>query len=508
MRRPEGARGVRVRSVAAVLAGSLATMTSSQAQTDYVRPYVDTVMTYSDNIGADSSNEKADFSLEVAPGIAIRRDSGRLKGNLNGRLRNIAYLSESDRNDSFLSLDAHGQFEAIERLLFIDMDAAVSRNNRSVLFGREQGDPRDTSEANETQMFGIGPRLQFRLGTETKGSVAYMHRWLSGQGALRDRQEGVLSAQMADPTYFGRLGWGVDYYRVDSTAGRAGGTGASTRETARATLYAKLSSQLRLRGIVGRERNDYELGSEDRGTIAGGGFDWNPTPRTTISATSEKRIFGRGHDVRFSHRRPRSVWNLSYVKDISSTLDLVGVDMFQDQRFLGVYDHPSLAGVDPELREAFARQVYLANGGPAVQYSNNYYLTRDLAAGVTLLGARNVLSFTVKQSERERLGAAAIVTTRGDDLSRFDDVKTRSASVALSHRLSPVATANATVTRSHSKGKGVVEDVDTRRTSLNLGVTKVLGPNTRGALNFTHQRADGGSDFTENAVIATISISF
>lgn len=480
----------------------------AQAQSMYVRPYVDAAMTYSDNVGADRSGGQGDFHVEVAPGIAVNRDSGRLKGNFNGRLRNIFYMTESDRNDSFLSLNGHGQFEAVERLLFIDMNASITRNNRSTLLGRLPGDRLDTESANETRMFGVGPRLEFRLGAETNGNLAYMHRWVTGSGGLKDRQEGVLTAQLSDPTYFGRLGWGLDYYRVDSDSGRGGMTGASTRESVRGTLYAKVSSQLRLRGIVGRERNDYELGPEDRGTIVGGGFDWNPTPRTTISGTTEKRMFGRGHDFRFSHRRPRSVWSLSYVRDISSSLESLDFDVFTDPEFRLLYDALERLIPDPLLREALVRRQlgYPEIGARGSEFTNAYYTTRNLAASVSLMGVRNVLTFMLRQSERERLGAAAISDPR-DDLSRFNNVKTRSASVSLSHRLSPVSTATAVVTRTHSKGEGA-ERADTRRTSLNLGISKELGPNTRASLTFLHQRADGASSFTENALTATLSISF
>src|SRR5690606_10681883 len=88
--------------------------------------------------------------------------------------------------------------------------------------------------------------------------------------------------------------------------------------TLRGTLFANISSQFRLRGIVGRESNDYEDGVETSSDIVGGGIDWYPTDRTAISATVEDRFFGRGYDVSFNHRMSRSVWFLSASRDTSS----------------------------------------------------------------------------------------------------------------------------------------------------------------------------------------------
>ncbi|WP_169132686.1 TIGR03016 family PEP-CTERM system-associated outer membrane protein, partial [Aromatoleum evansii] len=176
----------------------------ANAQSVEVRPFVSATVTYSDNVGADAQGGDGDLSLEVAPGVSVLRNSGRFRGNLNATVRNVAYMSETDRNDSFLTLNGHGQFEAVEKTLFIDMDASMSRNNRSAFFGRAAGDPQDISSDNETRMFGIGPRFNFRLGPETSGTASYMTRWMSGGGGLDNRRDSELNAQVSNPVQFGR----------------------------------------------------------------------------------------------------------------------------------------------------------------------------------------------------------------------------------------------------------------------------------------------------------------
>ncbi|NMG75984.1 TIGR03016 family PEP-CTERM system-associated outer membrane protein [Aromatoleum diolicum] len=491
---------------ALVLAGAVALLGTAQAQTVLVRPQIDARLSYKDGSGRDGNG--GDFIAEVSPGISILRESGRFNGSLNARLRNVAHFSESDRNDTFLSLHGRGEIEAVERMLFVDMDAAVTRNNRSQLSGRLVGDPFDTENANETRTFGVGPRLHFTLGAETRGMLSYMSRWMTGSGGLGRRREGDGHAQLSNPVQFGRIGWGLDYRRSDNDYGDVSSNKAVSEENARATLYATVTPQFRLRGIVGYESNDYEESSGDKSTIVGGGFDWNPTERTTISATTEKRIFGRGYDVQFSHRRSSSLWNLSLSRDISSSMQAQGFDVFSDPEFRGLYDALAQVLPDPIQREAFVRFLlgYPPIGQRLGVLTNVHLVSRNFNGSVSLLGVRNVLTIVLQQSERSRLGSA-LATDASDDFARFETVKTRSMTMTLSHRLSQHMTLNASVLRSRAEGSGGASAA-TERSLFSVGVTRQFGPNTSGGLRFSHQRSDGESDFSENVLMANLGISF
>lgn len=493
--------------VALVLVGAMALLGVAHAQTVLVQPRVDARMSYKDNSGADSQRGD-DWTAEVSPGIAVRRESGRFNGSLNASLRNVVHLNESSRNDTFLSLQGRGEIEAVERMLFVDTDAMVSRNNRSQLSGRIAGDQFDTESANETRTFGIGPRLHFNLGPETTGMVSYMSRWMTGNGGIGRRREGDWRAQLSNPVQFGRIGWGLDYSRSDNDYGDTSTNKAVSEETARATLYATVTPQFRLRGIAGYESNDYEVSSGDNNTIVGGGFDWNPTERTSISGTTEKRIFGRGYNFQFSHRRQSSLWNLSASRDMSSSMQAQGFDVFSDPEFRNLYD--ALAGLlpDPILRESFVRLLlgYPPIGQRIGFLTNVHLVSRNVSGSVSLLGVRNVMTIVLQQSERSRLGFPVTTDVR-DDFARFDTVKTRSVTMTLSHRLSQHMNLNASVLRSRAEGSGGTR-ADTERTLLSMGVTRQFGPNTTGGLRFTHQRSDGLSDFTENVLTANLGMSF
>lgn len=475
------------------------------AQVFIVQPSVHSRLTYSDNSRASGSGN-GDWIAEVTPAIAVARNQGRLTGSLDARLRNVMYGNDSDRNTSFVAMQGRGQLEAVEDVLFVDMGALVSRNNRSDLRGRASQDFLSTDRANQTRIFSLGPRLHFRLGAGPEGVASYRMNWFDSGAGILSRTVENTRGQLSDPHAFAKVGWALDYSRADTRYDDAADSEVS-EEIARATMFLHVSPQLRLRFIAGHESNEYSVRSGESSSITGAGFDWNPTPRTGLSATAEDRIFGRSYYLDFSHRRPLSWWNVSYSRDITSSLQTDG-SVFDDPAFRSLFDALATEVPDPFEREALVRQQlgYPGIGLRDTFVTNNYFLGRTLRGSVSLVGARNVLTLSVRRSERSRLGEPLVSDPR-DDLSLFDDVETRSGTVSLSHRLSPAAMLNASVVRSYSEGSGT-SDAETRRTTLSLGVSSRFGRRTTGSLIYRHQRADGASDFTENILSASLGIQF
>jgi uncharacterized protein (PEP-CTERM system associated) len=492
------------------LASAAIVVANANAQVLSVHPGVETRLTFTDNARA-SDSKKSDWIAEVSPTIAVSRDKGRIIGRMNARLRNIAHFSDSDRDTTFLALQGNAQIEAVEDTLFIDMDGSISRNNRSSLTGRAAEDFLGTESANETRQFGVGPRLHFRLGGETQARLSYKLNWFDGGRAALQRTIGNTVAHLGNPRAFGPAGWALDYTRSDTSYDDAANNEVS-QETARASLYYALTPQLRVRGIVGREANDYSTGRRESGRITGGGFEWYPTPRTSLAGDLEDRIFGRGYHLNFKHHRARSVWDLSYARDISSSLQPNG-DVFDDPAFRSLYDALAFAIPDPFEREIFVRQQlgYPAPGLRDAFVTNNHFVARSLRGSVSLIGVRDTLTFSMQRSERSRLGSP-LVTDSSDDLATFSTVKTQSATISLNHRMTPSMTMNASLGRSRSTGAGAGSgangDAETRRTLLSAGLSNRFSRYTTGALTYRHQQAEGRANFTENILTATFSVQF
>ncbi len=477
----------------------------ASAQSVRVSPTLDTELTWTDNVNAER-NGRDDMILEVSPGISVSRTGGRMTGGLSARFRNLIYAQETDQNTSFLSLNGSGTYEAIEDLFFIDVAAGISRSNLSAFSGRGPGDPLGVSEDNETRTWSISPRLEadLRFGEAGRGSVSYSSRGFSSkQGGLGDQSVERWNVGLSDPGGFRFLGWGVAYSRTDTDGGTSTSR-SSTEETVRGTLFANISPQFRLRGIAGYESNDYENGREDNGEIVGAGFDWYPTDRTAVSATVEDRIFGRGYDVSFSHRLRRSVWSFGASRDISSVAQDLGRALVFDQSCADLISDPSYR---PDVTDPVLRQFLLLDClSLTLLRSNAAFVDRSIRGGVSLLGVRNTLSFSATRSDRSRLSELSGLLP-DDDFLTSDRIRLTTATVSWNHILTGTSNLFADLTRSHSESLDDSQ-LDTRRLTASIGVSRTLGPYTQGSLRYRYEKAEGTNDYTENSVTATLGMRF
>ena len=475
------------------------------AQEVTVTPLLNAELTWTDNAGV-GRDKYDDFILEVSPNISVLRTSGRFNGALSANLRNVMYADASERNSSFLTLNGRGEFEAIEDFLFVDLDASIGRNNLSAFSGRSSGDRLSTDKRSETRTWSIGPRLEFSLGGDARGSVRYLSRWIdSGSQGLGDQHLQRWTAEASDPTAFGRVGWGLSYTRSDSKTDSES-TRDRTSDIGRANVFLNVSPQLRLRGIAGYEANDYEDRSGDSSSIYGAGFDWYPTERTAVSATYEDRIFGNGYDLSVSHRMSRSTWFLSASRDISSVADSLGSTPYIDGDCVNTLVRDPL--FRPDLSDEIERfsAALLECFGVAELRSNAYFVQRSVRGGFSVLGVRNTLTFSVSRSDRSRISDITGLPTN-DDFLVTNHIRTTSVNASLSHRLSGLSTLVGSVTRSESES---LDDagLDTRRWLATLSLNRQLGPRTQGSLRYRHQRSEGSDDFTENSITAAVGMRF
>lgn len=508
LKRPDVRLGLRALVIALAAIGAQGVA----AQTVRITPSVQTQLTWTDNVEA-SRDKSSDWVAEVSPGIAISRAGGRVSGSLNAQFRNMGHAQQTERNTSYLALSGRGQIEAVERMLFLDVDANISRNNLSVFNGRAQNDEFNVSKDNETRTWSLKPRFEYALG-DARGSIAYTARWLeSGGSAINTQRLEQWAAQLGDSNAGGLFGWGVNYNRIDTESDDSLSRSAS-QQTGRATLFINVSPQVRLRAIGGYESNDYESSGREEGAIYGAGIDWNPTSRTTLSATVEDRIFGRGYDFTFKHRFARAAWDLGYNRDYSSSLQELGDNPARLQAeaiclaIIGATDIPSPGPLLDFYDQCLAVQGFSRLGARGF-VSNSTYLSESWRVGVSLNGVRNTLSFSLQQSDRTRLSALSGLSAE-DDFAQTTRIKTTTATLSYSHSLSGFSSLNSSLSRSRSTGDDA-SGLETLRWVASVGLTTRLGPRTTAGLNYRYQRADGAgreNDFTENAVTANLGMTF
>ena len=264
------------------------------AQSTRVTPTLDTELTWTDNAGIDRDGGR-DWLFEVSPGLSVSRSAGRLNGSLSARLRNLVHSSGSEDDSTYLSFDGRGLTRRWRTCCF-DFSGGITRNNYSA-FSRAPGDPFGFERNNEVRYWSItrGSESDLRFGEAARGSVSYSSSGCVPTAAVSGtRAPTPWGLSLADPGGFRWFGWGLNYARSDSDGGTAA-TSQRSEESVRGTL-ANLSPQLRLRGIVGHESNDYADGVEDSSGIVGAGVGLVPDrpprsrPRSRIAFSGAATI--------------------------------------------------------------------------------------------------------------------------------------------------------------------------------------------------------------------------
>ncbi len=479
----------------------------ASAQVFNFSPTLETRLTFSDNLRADNSQRRSGWVMEVNPGLGggLNREGGRAQLRFNAGLTNLGYGSDGGRRSPGVVLDAAGEVEAIESLLFINADASIQRSSLSPFGGRPRGDFLNDNRDNESRSFSLSPRLEFSLGALANASMQYQLSWLSGgANTLNSVRQQSASTLLTSARMFGPLDWTLSH-RLSSSAYQ-GATDGVTTESVRASLRYAVTPLFRLRAVVGRESNDFGNGSTQRSGINGGGFDWNPSPRTTVSATLEDRFFGRGYDVSFSHRMARSALQISLGRDNSSSAQRFG-SVYADPFFSVFFNTPALFRpdlTDPQAREE-ALKEFLGIGSDS-SITNAQFVDRFVRVSYTLTGLRNSVSVGYAQSTRTSL--TATTGLRPDDVFRDSTrLDSQEWSLSVDHRFTPRSGLTAAFTQSEVERYGAVSE-RTRRNSYALTYTTSLGHRTSGGLTYRHQRSTGSGQFSENALSANVSMRF
>jgi uncharacterized protein (PEP-CTERM system associated) len=473
-------------------------------------PRLETRLSWTDN-ASGLQKKGADWLGEISPGINISSDRGRFTGLFDATWRSVGYGRHSELSESFAEVQGSGSLEAVDDLLFIDLDANVNRRDHSLLSSRSSNNSLNTNKDDELRGWAIGPRLKFRLGAAADATLQYRSSWFDHKELVYGKQHDQLwAAQLGKPTAARYIGWNLEYThnKTDYESNQE-----VIRKLGRATIFLNMTPRFRVRLTGGHESNDYGGGDKsDDGGFWGAGFDWNPTERTTVSLLSEDRVFGNGYNFRLSHRTRHALFEINGVRDITSSSKTLVGGVYQDPAFRSVYNNPALAiYTDPIERARIARSIlYPGSGGSEEFVTNDYYLDETWRAGVTLAGKRDTISLFGQRSRRKRVAVAGL--TGFSNYTSLDIIDTRSATLAYDHQLTPLSSFSAVVTRTDAKGYGY-SDVDSRSTSASLGLRTKLGLQTHAGLTYFYQRTDSdnvsaGGDYTENSLTANLGMSF
>lgn len=492
---------------------------TAPVRTWVIKPRVSLTETFTDNanINLASGNKQGDLISEIAPGIRMEARTARFKVFLDYDLRGQFYAKNSENNRSQNALNSFGTFEAIDKWFFIDFSGAIAQQTISAFGPQSTSNATINNNSIETATYRLSPYIRGLLGGLAEYSLRYnISTTKSDSAAVSDINLSQWTGQLRGSTPFQKLNWTIDgnQQTTDYSQGRT-----TEAELVRLIATYSVFPQFRVSLSGGWESNNYASVAQERNTTHGYGFDWTPTERTKLALFKEKRFFGNGHNINFSHRFPMSNIQFSDTRDISvlpnqfanvgrgSVYDIYYQQCTQQLTTSFPSDPSGLALAADACANNFLRQTGVSPNALVTSgfTTSQATIRRNQNLSYALFGARNSITFLINRSESQGVFASQ---SSLDPISQSSAIKQQGFSLTLSHRLSEISNLNLLGSRQESTGSGI-NTLKTTTTLYQVNVSTKLGAKTTGSVSARRSEFDGSTNpYTENALIGTVSFIY
>lgn len=476
-----------------------------------ISPSVRVGESYSDNVRLRPQSEaRSAWVTELAPGIAVAATGPRLTLQLDYTLQERRSTTEPARRTH--TLDAGGHAELWPEWLYLDAHTAISQQNISA-FGPQITDPgQDSANAVATHTVSVTPTLRHYFRGLATAELRYAYDRVRAD-SLYDVDSRDLRLSLSGDN--GGRGWQWQA-RADHRSTRDAASVPVTNNDAAATLRVPVDPMLTVFGTVGYERADYQaLDVSPRGRYWSAGAAWQPSDRTSASASVGRRYFGQTHSLALQHRMHTVVWTLNYDEDISTTSaqfqrlqpDVVGNFLYQ----LWAVRIP-----DPQLRlqvvNGFLRLSQLLGpyAGNVNYFSHQYFLQKQWSGAAVYSGPRSTLALALNTSRRTTQTNSAIDSPLLPPGQLALDQHTRQRTVQAGWHWRMSSRDSVGVAASRSVADALDTDRTDRNDSVNLNLTRQLQPKLTATLDVRHTRhlSNAGGNYRENAVRAALILLF
>jgi uncharacterized protein (PEP-CTERM system associated) len=475
-------------------------------------PSISTDLTYTDNVRLVNSNKQSDLVTRLAPGILVEGRGGHVTGSFDFRWQQYTYLNDSQRNDQQKSLKANGKVELIDQWLYVDGAGSISQQPVSAFGTQVANNDLLNSNRTEASSYQWSPYIQGRLWNAADYTLRFTgSRTKSDQGELSvgsGNTSRAWSGRLAGDTSLASLGWSVDFQRQQQNRSTARDT-ESKRVTG--SLQYMVDPQVRLRGTLGRESDNYGSTQSQSRTVRGLGVEWAPTERTNISLNKEKRSFGDSYNASFKHRTALTAWMFSQSRNINTPSDQNFTTLSSAFDLLNLQLTSSIP--DPITR---AQQVNLllqqAGIPPDAQafgsiVTSRIYIARRREASFILTGSANIVTLSADRSDNQSLGTGGSIA---DDFTLSPNIQQSGFTTSWAHKLSPDTAV--TLNGRRSRNTGSASNLDTRVNSLSLLLTTKLGPKTSATVGLRRTHSDSESatanSYDEQALTGSLFVTF
>jgi uncharacterized protein (PEP-CTERM system associated) len=280
-------------------------------------------------------------------------------------------------------------------------------------------------------------------------------------------------------------------------------------EVALATVNYAFTPQFSFGLRGGYERSNYTANSES-GPIYGAELAWAPNARTRLAGFWESRFFGPSYQVGLSNRQRRFATDLSVSRSVTTYPQLIlqlpasgNVSSLLNAILIARFPDPVERA--RQVQDLIASQALPSSLPGAVNiFSRNVSVQTSGSATFALVGVRNTLALNLFYLKTQQLPDAAIPAT----FITFNNNIQRGGSLSLNHRLSPVMTMNASVTRRETRGIDQSAGNVTDENTLEVQATRQLTPRSQAFVGARYHQQDSSSGFSRDSNEAAIFVGF
>ncbi len=449
---------------------------------------IDATVTATDNAStAVGAPARADVYTSIRPSLRVTGRGPNFDLSLNAAADLVTYARGSQPDRALPLFQAALKSVLSERLLYFDANADV-RQTEEDAFG-PSNDSSSSSNRRTTATYRISPYLLREFSPRVSA--------LARHDESQTRQSGNLGTDLRSHYSVARveakpvpLGFSFEASRLANDF--SGVSSSEFRVTqAKAGVSLAVFDEVVFGVVAGTERTRLLLADQDD-RIYGLNLRWVPTPRTELYANVERRFFGNGGELRFSHRTPFTTLSLRANREpvtATSSLGVLGaggdVGSFLDAIL-------SRSTPDPVKRAALVQNLIATRGlqtafPTAVDVVATYaQLQTGLTASWVYLGSRTTTTLSgFKQTIRQLTRSDAVVLAPvAADNSQVG------AAAEVNYRLTPQTSLDGALRWSRIRGLAATEGQTTREVSMRFALVQNLSPRTGMTLGVQYKKVD------------------
>lgn len=520
-RTPSARPGTRTVLIQALL---LAGVALPAAASDWkITPRLSVGERYTDNVTlAPSGQEKSDLITEIRPGVSIGKSGARLQVNVDYALQTLWYANDSERNNVNHQLGARAKAELVEDFFFFDARSTISQQYRSLLAPVGIDNISATGNLTTVATYSLSPYIKHRFGSYASVEARYTFDEVLFDGAgLSDSTSNRFNLVAGGGPQLYPWSWNARFNKQQVNQRSAAD---SDTENGSVDLRYNLSRKYGLLTGAGYEQYNFQgvspllrdysywkagafftpnryfsveaaYNDSSRGQFISGSVTWNPTVRTSLTAASSQRAFGRTHSLVASHRTRNATWSARYTEGLTTSRELQLVPFALGD----IYDCNAVGITLPVVLPGGSAPppgCTLLGSASAVSTSlvNETFLAKNFNTGVSYNMGKSTLALNVFNIRRELQLSGTRENQRGVR-GNWD------------WRFAPRTTMRLVAGVSRMETGARNDDL----WDIALGFTRQFQPRVTGTLDLRHQERSSSqpaSDFKENSITARVNMTF